>query len=233
MSDTPKKLGFDVAWPEGADTRFLEGAAQDPDLASPDLRFRADFAAYGDRLKALRKSQNLTQTQLANLTGLTQARISAIESSTMEDGPTFKTMSRIADALGTSDLSLAKASAPMPVKVMADVGLFSQTTAAVTEVVKKAMSMRDHFTTIKYAEQPMVLHVSNKGGTGYEVHAVKGGATATWSKPDLVEIAGLAERVNVVADVKGVKVMNATPNYIVPSDDPNAPPATINVRKDV
>ena len=92
-------------WRDGSVARFLESASGDPDLSEFDLNFRLQLSKYGDRVKQLRKSNDITQASLSIMTGLTQSRISAIESGTMNEGPTFRTMSRLAKALGASNLT--------------------------------------------------------------------------------------------------------------------------------
>ncbi|MCR9255334.1 MAG: helix-turn-helix domain-containing protein [Alphaproteobacteria bacterium] len=82
------------------------------DLIDSLLEDDKDFAqAYGERrfaleagaqIIAMRKSVNLTQTQLAKLVSVSQPRISQLEKGDVPQGPTYSLMKRIAEACHVS-----------------------------------------------------------------------------------------------------------------------------------
>lgn len=59
-----------------------------------------DLMDTGNRIRAIRESQNLTQDQLAELASLNRVTIAKYESGRIEPGA--KALARIADALGVS-----------------------------------------------------------------------------------------------------------------------------------
>lgn len=63
---------------------------------------RSDVPTIGNQIKELRERAGLTQVQLANRTGLRQPVISRLEAGSHV--PTWRTLERIAHALGASVL---------------------------------------------------------------------------------------------------------------------------------
>lgn len=70
----------------------------------PDLAERAGVSSAaveaGDMIRAARQAAGLSQRELANAAGLHQSAISAIERGEGKDGPTYRKMRAIAEALG-------------------------------------------------------------------------------------------------------------------------------------
>lgn len=102
-NDTPNSLPPLAGW-KGSIADVLEDMAADPALDEFDMAFKAKLARYGDRVRVARKARGWNQGDLSEASGLTQSNISKIESGTMTDGPTSRTMQRLAVALGEPSL---------------------------------------------------------------------------------------------------------------------------------
>lgn len=77
-------------------------------LSTPELRRAADDARavtmVGELVRSLRVAQGMTQTELAERTGISQANISDVERGIGRDGPTVATFVRLLRALGHEEL---------------------------------------------------------------------------------------------------------------------------------
>ena len=61
-------------------------------------RFREQYRVLGLRIAYYRRKKNMTQQQLAEVTGITQADISRLESGTAN--PSLRTLKRLAAGMG-------------------------------------------------------------------------------------------------------------------------------------
>lgn len=226
-SEHPKKASAPLKnWRDGALSTLLETLSVEPDLADFDLKFRAKLSRYGLRIKAVRKGQNMTQGQLAKLAGLTQARISGIEAGTLTDGPSLRTMHKLADALRKPDLlDFEGASAPA---FYVDPGFLRAGNAIVMNVMTKARNI--HKAVVHWGPQPSTVAVMmTPDGTFDAVKMPIEKAGELFPQGHLV-INGFAEAIDKNNPFESAP--NDTESYLVCSDDPNGNPVTINVLRD-
>jgi DNA-binding XRE family transcriptional regulator len=73
---------------------------EEADPATPVKKPLPPATAFASRLKALREARGLTQVQLSEASGVSQATISRVEAGRLEPG--WETAVRLADALGVS-----------------------------------------------------------------------------------------------------------------------------------
>lgn len=69
-------------------------------MTAPEEKSRSASRAFAEHLRKTRERQNLTQSDVARLSGLTPAAISQLEGSLRE--PNFSTLVRLATALKTT-----------------------------------------------------------------------------------------------------------------------------------
>ena len=105
---------------------FLEGFANEPGLEDLDLAFRAAARRYGEGVRAARQALGQSQTEFARNTGLTQAKISKIENGTMPDGPTLRSLFRIALVLEEGTRSAAETTREQLAEVSQSANVFGR-----------------------------------------------------------------------------------------------------------
>lgn len=160
----------------GPISALYEDLSRDPDITDTDLMVRAQLARYGERVRAARKRKGLTQKQLSDAIAITQARISKIESGTMDEGPTFRTMARIERILGVEAVTFER----LPSEdLLVDPALFSlpedeQSTvlAEAVKVKEAALAGSSSGESVRPIGVRMVKSKEKQSSTSFEVVAV-------------------------------------------------------------
>ncbi|MDU8911136.1 helix-turn-helix domain-containing protein [Aestuariicoccus sp. MJ-SS9] len=121
MADMPEFVPPASDAVKGSLADVFERYETDSALDHDDMVFRRQLLRYGDAVRARRKALGWTQARLAREAGLKQPQISEIEGGSMRDGPRFRTMSQLADALDHDGL---RALEQEPPKVALDPAVF-------------------------------------------------------------------------------------------------------------
>ena len=121
---------------------LFETLSSDPELKDFELDIKAQLIRYGERVRASRKAQGMTQSGLSRAAGVTQAKISTIENGTMEDGPTLRTMARLAHALGDHGLLNLTETMRAGPEVVVGLEVLDASTDRIRDVMKTAFEAR-------------------------------------------------------------------------------------------
>lgn len=226
MTDHDEGTTLDTVAPltprAGADLSTLyEEMSQDPDITDDDLAVRAQLSRYGEHVRAARKRKGLTQKQLSTMARITQARISMIESGTMDEGPTFRTMARLERVLGVEAMPADDDTAG---QILVDPAVFSLSEDERSEVLSAAVKRRD-MASASETEPAVPRHPigvravnlqENDVPTTFEVATIDNVAASF--PQGCIPISGFVREIAMATGC--ASALNATPNYVVLRRDP-------------
>ncbi len=200
----------------GSLSALYEDMARDPDVTDGDLVVRAQLARYGEQVRAARKRKNMTQKQLSAAVGITQARISRIESGVMDEGPTFRTMARIERTLGVQAMSSEQ---DWMEELLVDPALFNLPDEEQCKVLEAAFARKEVVAAVHMTAPELVKPIG--------VRVVTAGAKQSQKDFEVVEIddvsssfpqgciaiAGIVRETPVAAGF--VSTLNSKKNFVV------------------